>query len=189
MAIGAVSVVAAWFYTGGSRPYGYAGLGEVMVFVFFGPVAVVGGSRITMPYAMAVLGGELMRACFSDRQPTAGELLLASKRNSVLRDRADEESQMLDSAARAFSPQSSDLEAERREHLALFNLIGDPLLRIPHGGEVRLTVPARVTAGEPLEVLVNHRLVARGEVVVVNEKFGVRLTDVVSPVERVQKLG
>ena len=43
-------------------------------------------------------------------------------------------------------------------------------------------------AGEPLEVLVNERLVARGEVVMVNEKFGIRLTDVVSPTERVNKL-
>jgi 1,4-dihydroxy-2-naphthoate polyprenyltransferase len=42
VAVGAVCVVAAWFYTGGSRPYGYAGLGEVMVFVFFGLVAVIG---------------------------------------------------------------------------------------------------------------------------------------------------
>jgi 1,4-dihydroxy-2-naphthoate polyprenyltransferase len=42
VAVGAVSVLAAWYYTGGSRPYGYAGLGEVMVFVFFGLVAVVG---------------------------------------------------------------------------------------------------------------------------------------------------
>jgi len=42
--------------------------------------------------------------------------------------------------------------------------------------------------GEPLEVLVNQKLVARGEVVVVNEKFGVRLTDIVSPMERVQSL-
>ncbi|WP_418061975.1 1,4-dihydroxy-2-naphthoate polyprenyltransferase [Pimelobacter simplex] len=40
--VGAVSVVAAWYYTGGSKPYGYLGLGEVMVFVFFGLVAVVG---------------------------------------------------------------------------------------------------------------------------------------------------
>ena len=44
--VGAVCVLAAWFYTGGSRPYGYLGLGEVMVFLFFGPVAVVGTTWI-----------------------------------------------------------------------------------------------------------------------------------------------
>ena len=43
-------------------------------------------------------------------------------------------------------------------------------------------------AGEPLDVLVNGTLIAHGEVVVVNEKFGIRLTDVISPVERVKKL-
>ncbi|SFM57440.1 1,4-dihydroxy-2-naphthoate prenyltransferase [Pseudonocardia ammonioxydans] len=42
IAVGAVCFVGAWFYTGGSRPYGYSGLGEVAVFVFFGPVAVLG---------------------------------------------------------------------------------------------------------------------------------------------------
>ena len=40
--VGIVSVAAAWFYTGGPKPYGYAGWGEVAVFVFFGPVAVLG---------------------------------------------------------------------------------------------------------------------------------------------------
>ena len=43
-------------------------------------------------------------------------------------------------------------------------------------------------AGEPMDVLVNGTLVAHGEVVVVNEKFGIRLTDVISPAERVKKL-
>jgi flagellar motor switch protein FliN/FliY len=43
-------------------------------------------------------------------------------------------------------------------------------------------------AGEPLEVLVNEKLIARGEVVVVNEKFGIRLTDIISPVERIEQL-
>ena len=43
-------------------------------------------------------------------------------------------------------------------------------------------------AGEPLEILVNGKLIARGEVVVVNEKFGVKLTDIVSPIERIETL-
>jgi 1,4-dihydroxy-2-naphthoate octaprenyltransferase len=44
--VGLLCVLAAWFYTGGSRPYGYMGLGEVMVFVFFGLVAVVGTTYV-----------------------------------------------------------------------------------------------------------------------------------------------
>lgn len=43
-------------------------------------------------------------------------------------------------------------------------------------------------AGEPMDVLVNGTLIAHGEVVVVNEKFGIRLTDVISPTERIKKL-
>ncbi|MEJ7834070.1 MAG: 1,4-dihydroxy-2-naphthoate polyprenyltransferase [Nocardioides sp.] len=46
VAVGLVCVLAAWFYTGGSSPYGYLGLGEVMVFVFFGLVAVVGTTYV-----------------------------------------------------------------------------------------------------------------------------------------------
>ncbi|HEX5772561.1 MAG TPA: 1,4-dihydroxy-2-naphthoate polyprenyltransferase [Nocardioidaceae bacterium] len=44
--VGLVSIVAAWYYTGGRRPYGYMGLGEVMVFVFFGLVAVMGTTYV-----------------------------------------------------------------------------------------------------------------------------------------------
>ena len=43
-------------------------------------------------------------------------------------------------------------------------------------------------AGEPLDILINDRLVARGEAVVVNDKFGIRITDIVSPQERVARL-
>ena len=42
--------------------------------------------------------------------------------------------------------------------------------------------------GEPLEILVNGKLIAKGEVVVVNEKFGIRLTDIISPIERIETL-
>jgi 1,4-dihydroxy-2-naphthoate octaprenyltransferase len=44
--VGLAAIVAAWFYTGGPRPYGYAGLGELFVFVFFGLVAVIGSTYV-----------------------------------------------------------------------------------------------------------------------------------------------
>ena len=58
------------------------------------------------------------------------------------------------------------------------------LLRLNQGSVIELDR----LAGEPLDVLVNGTLIAHGEVVVVNEKYGIRLTDVISPAERVRKL-
>ncbi len=58
------------------------------------------------------------------------------------------------------------------------------LLQLNQGSVVEL----ERAAGEPLDVYVNGTLIAHGEVVVVNEKFGIRLTDVISPAERIRKL-
>ena len=58
------------------------------------------------------------------------------------------------------------------------------LLQLTQGSVIELDK----LAGEPMEVMVNNKLVAKGEVVVVNEKFGIRLTDVVSAAERVKQL-
>lgn len=62
-------------------------------------------------------------------------------------------------------------------------LIGE-LLQLGQGSVVELVK----FAGEPMDVFINQKLIAKGEVVVVNEKFGVRLTDIVSPAERISKL-
>ncbi len=59
------------------------------------------------------------------------------------------------------------------------------LLQLQEGSLVELDK----LAGEPLDLYVNGRLIARGEAVVVNDKFGLRLTDVVSPSERIENLG
>ena len=53
---------------------------------------------------------------------------------------------------------------------------------------VQLTVELDGLAGEPMDVLVNGCLIAQGEVVVVNDKFGIRLTDIISPSERIRRL-
>lgn len=66
-----------------------------------------------------------------------------------------------------------------RTHISIRNL-----LQLNQGSVVELDR----AAGEPLDVYVNGTLVAHGEVVVINEKFGIRLTDVISPAERVRKL-
>jgi len=50
------------------------------------------------------------------------------------------------------------------------------------------TVELDALAGEPMDVLVNGTLIAQGEVVVVNDKFGIRLTDIITPSERMRKL-
>lgn len=62
-------------------------------------------------------------------------------------------------------------------------LISD-LLKLGRGSVIELAK----LSGEPLDILANQRLIARGEVVVVNEKYGVRITEIISPAERVEKL-
>jgi flagellar motor switch protein FliN/FliY len=58
------------------------------------------------------------------------------------------------------------------------------ILQLAQGSVIELSK----FAGEPLEILINDKLIARGEVVVVNEKFAVRLTDIISPMDRVEQL-
>jgi flagellar motor switch protein FliN/FliY len=58
------------------------------------------------------------------------------------------------------------------------------ILQLAQGSVIELSK----FAGEPLEILINDKLIARGEVVVVNEKFGIRLTDIISPIERIEQL-
>ena len=78
-----------------------------------------------------------------------------------------------------------DIPLEVSVELGRAKMLISDLLQLGQGSVIELTK----LAGEPLEILVNQKLVARGEVVVVNEKFGVRLTDIISPTERIKQLG
>lgn len=77
-----------------------------------------------------------------------------------------------------------DIPLDVSAQLGSTKLLINELLQLGQGSVIELNK----LAGEPLEVLVNGKLVARGEAVVINEKFGVRLTDIISPIERVKQL-
>jgi 1,4-dihydroxy-2-naphthoate octaprenyltransferase len=92
VAVGAACIAGAWFYTGGRRPYGYAGLGEVAVFTFFGPVAVL-GTTLTQsgpPAALAVGGavGVGLLACavlvVNNLRDIAGDTLVGKRTLAVV---------------------------------------------------------------------------------------------------------
>lgn len=77
-----------------------------------------------------------------------------------------------------------DIPLEVTVELGRSRMFIKDLLQLGQGSVIEL----EKIAGEPMEILVNDKLIARGEVVVVNEKFGIRLTDIISPTERIQKL-
>ena len=78
-----------------------------------------------------------------------------------------------------------DIPLDVSVELGRTSMLINDLLQLGQGSVIELSK----LAGEPLEILVNSRLIARGEAVVINEKFGVRITDIISPLERVKQLG
>jgi flagellar motor switch protein FliN/FliY len=77
-----------------------------------------------------------------------------------------------------------DIPLQVTVELGRKRLLVHDLLQLSQGSIIELTKQI----SEPFEVLVNQKLIARGEVVVINDKFGVRITDIISPLERVQQL-
>ena len=96
-----------------------------------------------------------------------------------------------DAEGGSFDAENPDLEVILDIPVAISMVVGSTpisirnLLQLNQGSVIELDR----MAGEPLDVLVNNTLIAHGEVVVVNEKFGIRLTDVISAAERIRKLG
>ncbi len=77
-----------------------------------------------------------------------------------------------------------DIPLELSVEIGKTKMLVNDMLQLGQGSIIELNK----LAGEPLEVYINHKLIARGEVVVVNEKFGVRLTDIITPIDRVKSL-
>jgi flagellar motor switch protein FliN/FliY len=77
-----------------------------------------------------------------------------------------------------------DIPLEVTVELGRTKMLINDLLKLGQGSIIELTK----LAGESLEILANQKPIARGEVVVVNEKYGIRLTEVISPMERIERL-
>lgn len=133
-----------------------------------GPIAVLGGSRVTMPYAMSVFGNYLLEESFAKRRGTLGEVILNAKRRLTAPVEAIDGEQaaadepgtraLLDAVAMAISPNPQKLAEERLEHAQLFNLLGDPLLRLPLPAAVSVQSPPKARAGETIKVEIESEL-------------------------------
>ncbi len=78
-----------------------------------------------------------------------------------------------------------DIPLDVSVELGKVRMLVNNLLQLGQGSIIELDKPV----GEPLEIYINNKLIARGEVVVVEEKFGIRVTDIVNPLERVKSMG
>ena len=133
-------------------------LAENMLRAEGGPAAVICGSRVAMPYGMAVFGTSLLDEFFRQRRTTLGEIVLYSKRRLAAHGSSDRQRDLLDSLAKTISPAPDQLAAERTEHASLFNLLGDPLLTIRRPKKIDLEVPRYIQSGTTLQVTGNSPL-------------------------------
>ena len=129
----------------------------------------------------------------STDQDTADDWAAAMDEQEVEEQRAEVtplEELVDDAGPSSFDAENPDLEVILDIPVSICMVVGSTdinirnLLQLNQGSVIELDR----LAGEPLEVMVNNTLIAHGEVVVVNEKFGIRLTDVISAAERIRKL-
>ena len=150
-------------------------LAEEMLRTAGGPAAIICGSRVTMPYGMAVMADALMDEFFHARCHTLGQLLLKAKRRMVSDDTENPRRQLLDAVAAAFSPASDQLDEELMEHLSLFNLLGDPLMRIRHPAEIHLQAEPKLIAGQTIRVTGRCEIAGQGIVELVCRRDRTRI--------------
>lgn len=133
-------------------------LAEKLVLSETGPIAAIAASRVSGPYGLAMLSDGMLASCFDRQTETLGEVVMHAKRN-LLDDQAFKENAatsnqlaMINALADALTPADYDLRAERLEHVWQVNLLGDPMLRLNHPSDLRLSAKSLVAPGELLKV-------------------------------------
>ncbi len=129
-------------------------LAEEMLRCDGGPIAVFAGSRITMPYGNAIAAVGLINSVFEQRPPRIGDAWLSTLQGMNAKSSSDGSGSRLviDALASVISPAGTNLQDERREHMRLYNLFGDPTLKLHHPHRMSLQVAAGHDLGEPIAV-------------------------------------
>ena len=129
-------------------------IGEQLMLLERGPIAVYAASRVSMPYAMSVMGDGMLRQSFRLREELLGNVITNAKRSLVVPAQADRTANrmLLDNLAGTLSPAPHLLKEERAEHALMFNLLGDPLLRLNYPRGVKLTSPVTARNGSDIQV-------------------------------------
>ncbi|MHC4407490.1 MAG: C25 family cysteine peptidase [Planctomycetota bacterium] len=146
-------------------------IAEVMVKRPRGPVAVIASSRVSMPYGNAPLAKELLQGLFQEHASTLGGALQAAKRRTMTLDRGDRQRNEIEQLATAFyEPNAKKREQERIEHLYLYNLLGDPAMRVPHPGRATVQAEDEALPGSELRVTVSKAIAGRYKLELVAER-------------------
>ncbi|MBM4000650.1 MAG: hypothetical protein FJ297_14125 [Planctomycetes bacterium] len=146
-------------------------LAETMLAESGGPVTTICGSRMTMPYAMAVFGNSMLHEYFIERRETIGELVLHAKRSSMQDAFAEHDPRRpvraaLDAMASLIMPGTNPelLRDERLEHAALFHILGDPLLRFRYPQALEVDSPDATPSGRAVEISVRSHIAGDGHI-------------------------
>jgi flagellar motor switch protein FliN/FliY len=133
-------------------------------------------------------------------EPAVEQDAMADEWAAAMEEQADSEAATVDGVEKVEAQSLKSSSEPERGDLRLDVILDIPVTIAMEIGRTRISIRNLLQlnqgsvieldrlAGEPLDVLVNGTLVAHGEVVVVNEKFGLRLTDVISPAERIKNL-
>ncbi|HEX5138868.1 MAG TPA: C25 family cysteine peptidase [Planctomycetota bacterium] len=130
-----------------------------------GPVAVIASSRVSMPYSNGVLSKEMLGAIFREDAATVGDMLRIAKRRLIRPREGDKLREIVDGFGATWKQGDVKyLDTERREHLSLYNLMGDPSMRLPREGDVAVTCAESAAVGG--RIAVEGKCTVEGEALV-----------------------
>lgn len=129
-----------------------------------GPVAAIAASRVSMPYGISIFSTGLMDGYFRNRSPTLGAAFLSGQQRLASK-QLPARIRWIKWLAKVASPKPELLDAEQAEHLRLFNLFGDPLLRLPLAESAELVAVKTISADAPLSVAITVPFAGKGRLI------------------------